>query len=258
MNTIIIRYSEIGIKGLNRPYFENKLIKNIKDCLNKNKVNYKIIKTRGRILIHTRNKCPKLKYVFGIASFSHATETNDINKTALKLIKKEKTFRITAKRLNKSFKKTSQQINEDVGEYILSKRKIMVKLKESEINIGIEIINNKAYIFKDKIKGLNGLPVTTEGEAYLRVKDNKKSLVVAFLILKRGTSLTLSKKIPLKKFEYGFKIKTRKENINDKVIVIDETNLRNVKKEKAKLILTPLIGLHAKQINDIYERIKQP
>lgn len=253
MNTIIVRYSEIGIKGLNRPFFENKLIKNIKDCLKG--IDYKLEKPRGRILIYTKNKCSKLKYVFGIASFSHAIKTDNINKTALKLVKKEKTFRITSKRLDKNFKKTSQKLNEEVGEYILNNKKIKVKLEDPEINIGIEIINNKIYVFKDKIKGLNGLPVNSEGHAYLRVKDKKKSLVAAFLILKRGTSLTLSKKLPLKKFEHGFNIKTGKEN--DKTIILDETNLKNIKREKNKLILTPLVGLTNHHINGIHKKITE-
>ena len=258
-NTIIIRYSEIGIKGLNRKYFEDKLINNIKDCLTKNKIKeFKIKKESGRILIFTDNECNNLKNVFGIASFSYALEIpfEDINKTALNLIKNQKTFRISAKRLDKSFPKTSQQLNEDLGEYILNHKKIKVSLKKPEINIGVEIINNKIYIFTETKKGFSGLPVSSEGNSYLKVKDLKKSAVAGFLILKRGSSLTLSKKLPkLKKFEYGFEFNVRKENENDKVIVTDETDLRKLKKEENKLILTPLIGLSNKEINEIYKRI---
>ena len=258
-NTVLVRYSEIGIKGLNRPYFENKLINNMKDCLAKNKVkDFKTKKESGRILIFTDKKCDKLSNVFGIASFSYALDIlpEDLNKTALSLVKKQKSFRISARRLDKTFPKTSQQINEDTGSYILDNKKIKVSLKEPEIDIGIEIINGKVYIFSETVKGFSGLPVGTEGSAYLRVKNIKNSLVASFLILKRGASLTLSKKLPkLKKFEYGFEFKVRKENETDKVIVLDETDLIKIKKEKDRLILTPLIGLSEKEINGIYKII---
>ncbi len=258
-NTVLIRYSEIGIKGLNRPYFENKLITNIKDCLVKNKVkDFKSKKESGRILIFTDKKCDKLSNVFGIASFSYALDIlpEDLNKKALSLVKNQKSFRISARRLDKTFLKTSQQINEELGGYILDNKKIKVSLKEPEIDIGIEIINKKIYIFSETIKGFSGLPVGTEGSSYLRVKNEKNSIVSSFLILKRGASLTLSKKLPkLKKFEYGFEFKVRKENENDKVIVTDEIDLRKIKKEENRLILTPLIGLSDKEINNIYKII---
>lgn len=258
-NTTLVRYSEIGTKGLNRSFFENKLIHNIKDCLIKNKIkDFKIKKESGRILIFSDKKCSNLKNVFGIASFSYALELHfkDINKTALSLIKKQKTFRISARRLDKNFPITSQKLNEEIGAYIIKNKNIKVSLKKPDINIGIEIINKRIYIFIEKIRGYLGLPVTTEGSSYLHIKNLKRAIVAGFLILKRGSSLTLSKNLPLlKKFEYGFKIKTRKENKNDRNIITDEINLKNIKKKENKLILNPLIGLTTKQMNDIYKKI---
>ncbi|HHI04210.1 MAG TPA: tRNA 4-thiouridine(8) synthase ThiI, partial [Candidatus Woesearchaeota archaeon] len=70
---VVIRYSEIGLKGNNRIIFEKKLINNIKDCLKKNKIKYdKIQRLRGRIIIFAEQKLDCLKYVFGISSFSPA------------------------------------------------------------------------------------------------------------------------------------------------------------------------------------------
>ena len=254
MNVVIVRYSEIGTKGLNRPYFEDKLISNIRTCLNKKPI---IKKFRGRIFIYTDKNYGKLRYIFGISSFSPAAEIflEDVNQKVLSLIKNEKTFRITAKRIDKNFPKTSQQLNEEIGSFIQKHKKIDVDLNNPQINIGVEIINNHAYIFKNTFKGLNGLPILTEGRAFARVKDKKKSMVAAFLILKRGTPVSTSLKLLLSKFEYGFKIHVRKENDNDKVIITDETNLKNIKREKDKLILSPLIGLTENQIDNIYKKI---
>src|SRR3989344_5731390 len=256
MNVVIVRYSEIGTKGLNRPYFEDKLISNIRTCLNKKPI---IKKFRGRIFIYTDKNYGKLRYIFGISSFSPALEIpiEEINKNVLFLIKNEKTFRITSKRIDKNFPKTSQQLNEEIGSFIQKHKKINVNLDNPQINIGVEIINNRAYIFKNTFKGLNGLPILTGGRAYVRVKDIKKSTVSAFLILKRGTPVSTSQKLPLNKFEHCFKIHVRKENENEKIIITDETNLKNIKREKDKLILHPLIGLTDAQINNLYKKIMQ-
>ena len=254
MNIVIVRYSEIGTKGLNRPYFEDKLISNLRTCLNNKPI---IKKFRGRIFIYTDKNYGKLRYIFGISSFSPALEIplEDINQNVLSLIKKEKTFRITAKRIDKNFPKTSQQLNEEIGSFIQKHKKINVDLDNPQINIGVEIINNHAYVFKNTFKGLNGLPILTEGRAYIRAKDKMKSTVAAFLILKRGTPVSTSLKLPLNKFEYGFKIHIREENENEKIIITDETNLKNIKREKDKLILSPLIGLTENQIDNIYKKI---
>ena len=189
----------------------------------------------------------------------------------LELLKNENHVRGLAKSLNTNHMAMVRKIKElsnanvvdytlkgknKVYEVIIDNKKIKVSLKEPEIDIGIEIINGKVYIFSETVKGFSGLPVGTEGSAYLRVKNIKNSLVASFLILKRGASLTLSKKLTkLKKFEYGFEFKARKENENDKVIVLDETDLIKIKKEKDRLILTPLIGLRNKELNGIYKII---
>ena len=107
-NTVLVRYAEIAIKGKNRARFENKLISNIKDCLNKNKVPYENVKrVRGRIIIFTNEDCNCIKNVFGISSISPSIKIKAnlaaINKTALNLYSKG-SFRITAKRLTKEGK----------------------------------------------------------------------------------------------------------------------------------------------------------
>ena len=53
------------------------------------------------------------------------------------------------------------------------------------------------------------------------------------------------------------KFSVRKENENDKIIITDETNLKNIKREKDKLILSPLIGLTENQIDKIYKKITE-
>ena len=103
MDYIICRYGELALKGKNRFLFENKLISNIKACLEKNNMKYiKITKPPGRILIKTNSSCNSLKNIFGLVSFSQAISTNldlnEIKKIAFKFYKTPP-FRISTQRI---------------------------------------------------------------------------------------------------------------------------------------------------------------
>lgn len=247
---VIVRYAEIGLKGQNRPYFEKKLVSNIKLSIKNNNIQHAEIKRKtGRILIYTSNPCQCLSKVFGIASFSEAIELDfdidNICKMALSLYKKG-TFRISANCITKC-DLPSQKINELVGGYIVDKTKAKVNLNNPDINIGIEIINDKAYLFTEKEKGPGGLPVGTQGLVAVLIED-EKSVDAAILMMKRGCKVILvqlNKKInPGKLFEYDPKIKTSEEIPDEaEAIVLSET-LKKIKERKFnKPILKPLVGI---------------
>ena len=256
----IIRYNEIFLKGQNRGFFEKKLVKNIRKCLVANKIKFRRIeRLRNRILIDSNNNCNVIKDVFGIYNFSKAKELPldlDVIKTAcLKLIKNKKTFRISAKKVNGNFK-GAHELNEIIGKFVCDNKKIRVDLENAEIDIGVEIINNKAYVFTKRIKGLGGLPVGTAGRVFVLLED-WKSLAAAFLMLKRGCSITFVKKKKisyklLEKFCYGTKINVVDKIPKNEPVVSNETlgNLKNNKHFK------PLIAMGENEIERIYGLIK--
>jgi len=247
----LVVYGEIFLKGANRNYFESRLINDIKEAVPE----AKITKLRNRILVDTEN-ADVLKRIFGIVFMVKVKEVKfeELSKETLKLIKNEKTFRITTKRSDKSVNILSQKLNEDLGGYILNNKDIKVKLNNPEIEIVIEIVNKKYLIYKneEKIKGLGGLPVGSSGRVLVKVNDEKRSSVAAFLMMKRGCTISLTKDLELlHKLEYGFKIKIKEEK-ND-VLVLDN-GIRNMP-GKNNLILTPLIGLDDKEIDRIYQKL---
>ncbi|HIJ97614.1 TPA: hypothetical protein H1009_00840 [archaeon] len=84
---LLARYSEIGLKGKNRGFFEKKLIENIKNKIG----NVKIERDSGSILLHANNVEP-LKEVFGIGWFAKVNECKldleEIKQSALQMLKK--------------------------------------------------------------------------------------------------------------------------------------------------------------------------
>ncbi len=203
-NYLICRYGEVGIKGENRRWFERRLKNNIKQFLKAGGVELEYTKIiPGRIIVKLSNpslgqqRLAKkiLKKVFGVVNFSLAVGVNqslaDLKTASWELARQRcfSTFRITTLRSQKSFPLTSQQINEEVGAYLLKKSGAQVKLNRPQLNIFIEIVNGRSFIYDKKIAGLGGLPVGVGGRALVLLSGGIDSPVAAFYALKRGVSL---------------------------------------------------------------------
>ncbi|HEC82652.1 MAG TPA: tRNA 4-thiouridine(8) synthase ThiI [Thermoplasmatales archaeon] len=196
---ILIHYGEIGLKGKNRIKFENLLVKNIRRILNDEIV--KISREHGRILVFEKENADyevlveKLKKLPGIENFSFAIQTScdidEIKKNSLKLIKGEdfKSFKVHTKRGDKSFPLTSIQINEMVGEEIKNKMKKEVNLNSPEITIYVEIGRRNAFIYKEKISGVGGLPTGTQGKVISLLSGGIDSPVASWMMMKRGCNV---------------------------------------------------------------------
>lgn len=202
MNYIICHYNEIGLKGKNRKFFEEKLIENIKKVLPKNSFLF-VKRISGRIIIELSEFGQKqeeeikkgLKNIFGLSHFSPAVlcEQNieTIKKKAFELLKdkKFKSFRITAQRSKKEFALTSGQINEKVGEFIIEKLNKKVKLENPDATCFIEIVEKYAFLYAEKIKGPGGLPIGSGGKAIALISGGIDSPVASFYIMKRGVRI---------------------------------------------------------------------
>ena len=105
MDCVIVRYSELGLKGKNRSFFENKLVDNIIECLQKNKITYtEVLKKRGRIIVYTSEDATRyLKDVFGISSLSMCYETDlEIDKIKKVMLDKSRDKKFDSFRLNQN------------------------------------------------------------------------------------------------------------------------------------------------------------
>lgn len=197
---IVCHYGEIALKGNNRKYFEEILVKNIKSAL---KSDNAIKRISGRIIVDLKENFDKekisamLKKTFGIAHFCFAEESGqnikEIREKSLEILEKKNfsTFKINAKRSEKNFLLTSQQINEQVGEYILNKLKIEVDLENPDITVFIEVVEKYCFIYTEKILGPGGLPVGSSGKAVVLLSGGIDSPVSAYLSQKRGIETIL-------------------------------------------------------------------
>lgn len=189
LNMLLVRYSEIALKGDNRGIFEAKLIGNIRGKLPK----VKIERDSGSILIHS-DDFSKLNEVFGISWFAKVYETDvDLEKIKAKVLeilkqKKPKSFRITANRSDKTFSMKSQDLAREIGK-ICEEKGFSVELKNAELEIFIDVLKKRAIIYAEKHEGLGGLPLGSSGKVLCLLSGGIDSPVAAFLIAKRGCTV---------------------------------------------------------------------
>ncbi len=197
--TIFIRYGELSTKKDNLSFFIKKLNSNIKEKLSG--IDCSIISDRVRTYIIPKedqfdNVTSLLQEVFGIQkiviSYEVDNEIEVIKESALKIIEKQNfsTFKIKTKRANKQFPLDTMQINVEVGSYILDNlSNISVDVHQPDIELNIEIRNNKTFIFLNEILGSGGYPVGIQGKGLLMLSGGIDSPVAGYLALKRGVDL---------------------------------------------------------------------
>jgi adenylyl- and sulfurtransferase ThiI len=267
MNCILIRYGEIGTKSnRTRRWWEKLFMGNIADALKKNNITYSLIENpRGRIIVYCPNEYALhiLKHVFGISSMSFAKEIEldlfRMKEEALALYQKEKpgTFRISTQRLNKEYSLTSQEVNAAVGEYIVEAEDADVNLEYPDIDIGIEILVDAAYVFTGRMRGHGGIPVGVQGKVLVELLS-KRATVAAWTMLKRGCTLVVygDKRFLkyLEPFSYGQPIEYFSYEKKAKQCLAEVFCELDIKKREIPSFY-PLLGLDKQKIQEIESAI---
>jgi len=199
---VIVRYGEIGVKSPKvRGRFERKLIENIKTVIN-DPVDLK----QGRIYIYSQD-IPKalgaLEKIVGIVSYSPAAVTRTRKDSIKKLIQDyvgelvdegvfsgNDSFAIRCRRVGEhDF--TSQEMAAYCGSVVYEITESKVDLTQPDFELFVEVRGDKTYVFHEKIRGLGGLPLGTQGRVICLVSTGIDSPVAAFLMMKRGCSVTM-------------------------------------------------------------------
>lgn len=199
MKVIIIRYSEIHLKGNNRDFFESALISNIKFALKG--YNYEFSRSNARYVIRNFDEMlldeivDVIKNVFGVHSLSIAEEVNsvyeEISAAALEYAPTSGSFKVSTNRADKRFPLPSMKVSAEIGGDILEKRpNLTVDLFKPEHVVNIDIRENgKTFVFGEVIKAVNGMPVGTGGKGIVMLSGGIDSPVAAYMMAKRGMAL---------------------------------------------------------------------
>ncbi len=201
---LLVKTGEIALKGLNRATFENMLIKNIRWRLKKSG-EFNIHRAQSTIYIEPKSSdadlddaVERLKKVFGISLFSRALSTEKdieiIKKDTIEYVKDDlmgaKTFKVKAKRADKSFPLNSPQLQAELGGALLEAYPhLKVDVHNPEVTVTVEVRDYAAYVYAEAIKGAGGMPVGSSGKAMVLISGGIDSPVAAYLMAKRGLEL---------------------------------------------------------------------
>ncbi len=202
---ILIKTGEIALKGLNKGSFEMVLVKNIKRRL-KALGSFEITKAQSTLYIKSReNGCDmeeavaRIANIFGIAAFSRAVvcekDFADICRKGVPYLrgalKAAQTFKVVAKRSDKSFAMNSPQICTEFGAVLLEAYPhLRVDVNHPDVTVVVEIRDFGAYIHAGRIQGAGGMPIGTSGKAMLLLSGGIDSPVAGYMMAKRGLELS--------------------------------------------------------------------
>ncbi|MCH5325222.1 MAG: tRNA 4-thiouridine(8) synthase ThiI [Eubacterium sp.] len=198
---IMAKYGEIALKGLNKNTFEDILVKNIKRRL-KALGGFVYTRMQSTIYIEPQDESidldeatDMLATVFGIG----AIQRSAVYEKDMEIIKAQcvdylkdtleaaRTFKVEAKRSDKSFPLKTPDIQVALGDTILDAfPHLTVDVHNPEITVFCEIRDKGAYVSAGRIIGAGGIPVGSSGKALLLLSGGIDSPVAAYMMAKRG------------------------------------------------------------------------
>ena len=194
---LMVRYGEIYLKGLNRPYFQNLLLSRVKSAVKA--FTSHVVLHDSRIYIRDMEDtdgCLKaVQKVFGVHSVCPAIEMDKadfeaICEQGLRLMDGlSGSFKVMARRSDKRYPMDSPQICAMVGGYILRRRTdLKVDVKKPDHLLNIEI-RDQAYLYVKVYPAPGGMPVGSNGKAALLLYGGIDSPVAGYMIAKRGVAM---------------------------------------------------------------------
>ena len=199
---LLVRYGELTLKGTNRKMFVNQLKDNVKRALIPLR-GYHLKGKRDRMYIELSPEADineiihRLSKVYGIKSISPVIKIDKneekIYQSAIQLSQdfvKGSTFKVDVKRVDKSFRLDTYELQRQVGGAILKENNnITVNVKNPDYEIKIEVRMDTIYIYEKVIAGAGGLPVGTGGKTLLMLSGGIDSPVAGIEVMKRGVTV---------------------------------------------------------------------
>jgi thiamine biosynthesis protein ThiI len=202
MRCAIVHYHELALKGRNRDYFEQRLVRNIRIALSDLGITQiEHLRSRIRVVLPPSADADKVRErlarVCGIANFFMAQsaplnlthpDLDGLNAAIIEELRSQSfsTFRVTAKRDDKRLILTSMDVERTVGAAVCEGTGKKVSLREPDLTVYIELLSKEAYYSVKKIQGPGGMPVGVSGLVACLISGGIDSPVAAYRMIKRG------------------------------------------------------------------------
>lgn len=206
MHYALVHYHELALKGRNRGFFEQRLTHHLRSAL-RDLTPCQVMALPGRIRISFPEETEwevirqRVSRVFGVANFCPAhlvplqapgEDLSTLKDTITRNLPAQtfETFRITTKRANKRFPKTSMDLDRELGASVCHATGKRVNLSHPQLTISVEILKGEAYVSFHREAGPGGLPTGTGGKVLCLISGGIDSPVAAYRMMKRGCQAT--------------------------------------------------------------------
>ncbi len=201
---LLAKYGELALKGLNKGTFESALLKTIRRRTGA-AGNFKVYKAQSTIYIEplddaadVTKACDMLSRVFGLSAIDRALIVEkDFDKICAAAadylapqLEAARTFKVSAKRSDKTFPLDSMEIGRRLG-YYLGERfsHLEADMKHPDVHVVVEVRDFAAYIHSGNLPAAGGMPTGTSGRAAVMLSGGIDSPVAAYMMAKRGLDL---------------------------------------------------------------------
>ena len=203
MESVIVHYQEIALKGRNRPWFIDRLASSLREATADLDVTH-VRPLMGRIEMGLGPGADwpavreRLGRIFGVANFARSRsagrEVDEIAGAILRHLdepgavgaERVTSFRVRASRADKTYPLTSPQIEREIGGRIKAARGWRVDLEAPDLPVSVEILPDRVFYALGKEPGRGGLPTGTSGAVLCLLSGGIDSPVAAYRLMKRG------------------------------------------------------------------------
>jgi tRNA uracil 4-sulfurtransferase len=256
MNIVVVHYKELALKGRNRPWFIQLLVRNLKTALAGLHVQA-VRSIVGRIEIELGDAAAwdevraRLARVFGIANFSYANRgPHDFAPLAAAILRdlgdrQPASFRVAATRADKRLPFTSPQVEREVGGLIKEATAWRVDLEHPALAIHIEMLSDGAFYYFGKEPGAGGMPTGTGGRVACLLSGGIDSPVAAYRMMRRGCSVLL-----IHFHSYPILSRASQEKVREIAELLTRHQL------KSRLLLVPFGGIQQRVVLSVPPEIR--
>lgn len=198
----LVHYHEIGLKGHNRKAFEERLLKNLEALLSPFPV-VTIHRISGRLCVFFKEGTSSevaleaaavIARVPGVARVSSGFKCErDIDQmteagiAAMAEAGEISSFKVHARRSHTDFPVGSQDMNRIIGGNLSDAYpNVAVKMKDPNVTVGIEVVQNASYVYARSEPGVGGLPVGSSGRVVSLLSSGIDSPVASWRMARRG------------------------------------------------------------------------
>ena len=201
---LVVTYSEIALKGKNRPMFQRRLLNNMRKALAGEPIE-RINHVESRYLVRLNDPdraqacVEKLQRVFGIRWISPTVSVDKneagpnlekVCEVAAELAKRDvgnaRTFKVDTRRSDRGYPRTSQEVNQIVGFAVGAAIDLPARMSRPDFTVGILVLKERFLVFSSKVEGGGGLPQGTGGRVCVLLSGGIDSPVAAWLLMRRG------------------------------------------------------------------------